>query len=289
HLPFNFGVELELIIRPKHIDSLPFDLRLPDSDATPRQTRDFNFTLLKMIAQLLSASEMPCNVFDHNCDEEPDYTKWNATLDASISKAHIANGFYPVEIVTPIIKADADWVYTIDKFWSVMDDAFLYRRDISCGTHVHISPASGSYNAFEVIETSERDQIVDFVSPDKYVSWNFRSAKTTGFGSIEFRRPPGVTTTWQTKHWVAFTMAFTEMAIQASPEQFDPPSSQNIDRFPQPTFDTLLMNAAYGIRVNMEIDQALGLYDDARSLHIANITDENLEWLWRADWEYMPN
>ena len=71
--------------------------------------------------------------------------------------------------------------------------------------------------AFEHIDRAGVNEIVRYVCPDKYRAWNFLPCKTGGTGSIEFRRPPGVVTAKKTKHWIAFTMAFVDMAVQFDP------------------------------------------------------------------------
>lgn len=95
HLPLNFGAEFELIIRPKDIASLSPTLRLPDFDASHRQRRDFNRDLLHVVSKLLSHSGLACQVFTPDEDDEskPDYSQWHITMDASLSKKHIADGF----------------------------------------------------------------------------------------------------------------------------------------------------------------------------------------------------
>ncbi|KAL8713432.1 MAG: hypothetical protein Q9225_006786 [Loekoesia sp. 1 TL-2023] len=90
---------------------------------------------------------MPCNVFEPDSEEAPDYTKWNVMLDASVSKKHmVPEHFFPLEVVSPKIVADRDWVQAIDSFWSVILGHFELRRDTSCGFHIHISSVRGSYS-----------------------------------------------------------------------------------------------------------------------------------------------
>ena len=86
HLPFSFGAEFELILRPR-------DGLVPDFDATTRDLRVFNYTLLKRIANLLSNAGMPANDYDPCEDDKPDYAKWNVMLDGSLSKKHMRDGF----------------------------------------------------------------------------------------------------------------------------------------------------------------------------------------------------
>ena len=93
YLPFKFGAEFEVIIRPKAIANLDANLELPSYDGSSRKTREFNLCLLKVVTDLLSRSGMPCNVHDLCSNDPLDYSKWNATLDASVSKKHIRDGF----------------------------------------------------------------------------------------------------------------------------------------------------------------------------------------------------
>jgi Putative amidoligase enzyme len=183
----------------------------------------------------------------------------------------------PLEIVSPVIPADASWVSTIDRFWSVLDQHFQFRRDTCCGFYVHISFASGSYSlaqlrsmakavvfwepatsrcaplsrqdrvqdfcksnvkkpvpvaveldkygplrglyhAYNYIDSANRDDIVGYVCPNKYRAWNFNPSRTGKPGSIEFRGPPGVVTAKKAKLWIAFAMAFLDVALQFNPE-----------------------------------------------------------------------
>ena len=96
HLPFSFGAEFELIIRP--IDGL-----VPDFDASVRERRSFNGTLLKQLADLLSDAGMPADAYDPNEDGKPDYSKWNVMLDGSLSKKHMCDGFCKREVLPCIV------------------------------------------------------------------------------------------------------------------------------------------------------------------------------------------
>ncbi|MCJ1248251.1 hypothetical protein MMC30_005468 [Trapelia coarctata] len=144
YLPFTFEVELEMIIRPKA--NMNQGHPVPDRDATTRQTRDFNLLLLDAVAEILSAYGMPCNAFVPMDGEAPDYMRWNAMLDGSISKKHMCDGFYSIEVVSPKISANPGWVQQIDAFWSVFLQHFELRRDTSCGFYVHVSTATGSFS-----------------------------------------------------------------------------------------------------------------------------------------------
>ncbi|KAI0834478.1 putative amidoligase enzyme-domain-containing protein [Hypoxylon sp. FL0890] len=140
-LPFCFGCEFEVMIRPKTTSGLP----LPPDAASVSQQRRFNFRLLDSIARVMIGIGLESAVFDAAEQEKPDYSKWNMMLDGSLSKRHISDGFYPVEIVSPVLVADAMWAKKIDLLWSTLHQYFEFRKDTSCGFHVHISFREGHY------------------------------------------------------------------------------------------------------------------------------------------------
>lgn len=348
HLPFRFGAEFEVIIRPR-ANLLQDGLVLPDFDASTRQQRDYNLALRRTIADILTTSGLPCDIYDPNDGGRPDTSRWNAVLDGSLSKKHAVDGFYPIEIVSPIIIADSRWVQIIDKFWSVLTSSFEIRCEFSCGFHVHISSATETWSLAQLrqmakavlfweprtarcappsrqdqvlgmcksnvdnavpagvylrskgfqavcdhIENLGRDEIINFVCPDKYKAWNFRNCAEGGFGSIEFRRPPGVVDAKRAKHWIAFTMAFVEMAIQFNPAQaFHQPSLLNrnlepsgSDSFDSDCFKTYLLACAKQLGIFAQLDPRLYQVDNTRSLHITTLGNEALEWLQQHDQHY---
>ncbi|KAF2707295.1 hypothetical protein K504DRAFT_492803 [Pleomassaria siparia CBS 279.74] len=282
YLPFNFGAEFELIIRPKDISSLSPNLRLPE--------------------------------FDANHD--------------------------PVEIVTPVVKADATWVATIDKFWSIIQRHFVLRRDTSCGMHIHVSPQQGKIDivqlrciakavvlwerdtaryfclsnvkgrvpvadvlrthgpvrglrhAFRYIDQASRDGIINYVCPDKHHAWSFLPSREAGHGSVEFRRPPGVVNAKKAKHWIAFTMAFVDMAMRNNVGRISrrlPKQHYRRRRaagtISQPTFDfdDLLLALAELLGVYSIFDPRLRQSDEPRSLHITMMRPDCFDWLQRFD------
>jgi len=97
HVPFNFGAEFELILRPKRIACLPsVSTRWrepPTSHANEREKRDFGTALLSDIAFLLTNAGFPANHYDLNNESKPDYSKWNVMMDGSPSKRHRVKGF----------------------------------------------------------------------------------------------------------------------------------------------------------------------------------------------------
>ncbi|KAH3908047.1 hypothetical protein HBI56_150000 [Parastagonospora nodorum] len=122
--------------------------------------------------------------------------------------------------------------------------------------------------------------------PDKCRAWNFLPAKDTGHGSVEFRRPPGVVNSKKSKHWIAFAMAFIEMAMQqgTSIEQL---GNQRPAR--QDNFDALLLGAARSIDEYATLDARLYQSDEPTSLHITMMNDQQLGYLLRIDKDYLVN
>lgn len=359
HLPFSFGAEFEMILRPK-------DGLVPDANASVKDFRNFNLALLKQIAKLLSNAGMPAFAFDCSDDTKPDYSKWNVMLDGSLSKKHMCDGFckqtiiptlaimtpveiviVPVEIVTPIIQANAGWVALIDHFWSTLNQNYEYRRDHSCGFHVHISPVTQSYNveqirqlakaiifwerataecappsrqdevlgfcksnllvpvpiatsldthsfwrghqaAFEYIDKVGKDEVIDYICPDKYRAWNILRSKIDGAGSIEFRRAPGVVNAKQAKHWIAFTMAFIELGMQFHPDDFARYVRSNplLQDLTFADFESKLLVCAKELNIYAQLDPRLRQPDNPRTLHITNMDSASLAWLQRLDKDY---
>lgn len=69
-------------------------MEYPSPDAKPLEQRLFKTnTLTTVIAKLLNEVDLPCNVFLDDGDSKPDYTKWNVTLDGSITSAYQKEGF----------------------------------------------------------------------------------------------------------------------------------------------------------------------------------------------------
>lgn len=145
------------------------------------------------------------------------------------------------------------------------------------------------------IENLGRDDIVNFVCPDRFRAWNFKNCLEGGRGSIEFRRPPGVVDAKKAKHWIAFTMAFVEMAIQFNPAQvihqpllhngehsepFEP------DSFDSDGFESYLLACAKRLGVYAQLDPRLSQVDKPQSLHITTLDNQALEWLQQQDPHY---
>ena len=252
-----------------------------------------------------------------------------------------------MEIVSPLIIADAIWVQVIDTFWSVLLQHFELRRDTSCGFHIHTSTATGNYSlaqirmmakaiifwepatarcapdsrqdrilgfcksnikypvpvasylsgpgplrglqyAYDYIDTLGIDAIVDFICPDKFRAWNFRPCRTGGHGSIEFRRAPGVVTAKKTKHWIAFTLAFIEMAIQFNPSFLagQVQSAPRLSQISYPDFEEQLLACAKRLGVYPQLDPRLRQSDEPKTLHITTMSPRELRLLQHIDPEY---
>lgn len=92
YAPFTIGVEFELIMRPKANmfstdELLPHGL--PRDDTSRPELRKYSLCIRHLVANVLTRHGMPCNVYEQDSEEAPDYTIWNVMLDASISKKHM--------------------------------------------------------------------------------------------------------------------------------------------------------------------------------------------------------
>ncbi|KAI0834477.1 hypothetical protein F5Y06DRAFT_300582 [Hypoxylon sp. FL0890] len=135
---------------------------------------------------------------------------------------------------------------------------------------------------FKTIDTLDRDEIVDFISPAKSFAWNFQPSKEGRSGSIEFRRPPGVDSAKKTKHWVAFAMSFIWMSMTSNPQAFIDDLTKTKSTFRKvrhPDFQDRLIRAAKEIGEYWNLDPRLEQEDDVEKLHITMMNDASFEWL----------
>ena len=64
--------------------------------------------------------------------------------------------------------------------------------------------------------TLDRDALIDLIGPARCLAFNFLPARHDGLGSIEFRRAPGVWDQRTTENWLAFALAFWQLASEFS-------------------------------------------------------------------------
>ncbi|KAI1206584.1 uncharacterized protein F4807DRAFT_463530 [Annulohypoxylon truncatum] len=134
-----------------------------------------------------------------------------------------------------------------------------------------------------------RDEVVNFISLSKYFAWNFQPSKEGKSGSIEFRRPPAITTTKKTKHWVSFTMAFVWMAMNGNLDAFVRASGKTGAKFQKlhpPNFEEQLLRAAKEIGVFWSLDPRLRQEDDVKNLHITTMDEQAFRWLAKSGLGY---
>jgi hypothetical protein len=70
-------------------------------------------------------------------------------------------------------------------------------------------------NIFHMINSCETtDALIDCMNPedDRYFGWNFTNLRESAIGTVEFRRPPGVTGRGASLSWMCFTAAFIRAA-----------------------------------------------------------------------------
>ena len=69
---------------------------------------------------------------------------------------------------------------------------------------------------FHTIDSCETtDAMIECMNPqdDRYFGWNFTNLRANAIGTVEFRRPPGVTGQATCLSWMEFTAAFVRAAI----------------------------------------------------------------------------
>lgn len=91
YLPFNFGVEFEVILKPLDLDTLRPGLSLPDADADLRSFRDFSEEMRPIVAEVLSGAGFEVDCPEGN--EITSYERWNIVFDSSVSIEHRKFGF----------------------------------------------------------------------------------------------------------------------------------------------------------------------------------------------------
>ena len=78
--------------------------------------------------------------------------------------------------------------------------------------HLEQFHSDGFDPLFQVIDDiDDRDEIVDFISPDKAWAWNFCHVKEA-CGTVEFRKPPMAPTSSAAVAWIEFTLMFVRAA-----------------------------------------------------------------------------
>ncbi|KAF2188329.1 hypothetical protein K469DRAFT_703837 [Zopfia rhizophila CBS 207.26] len=170
---------------------------------------------------------------------------------------------------------------------------FLLEQRVAGELRIH-GPLRGVRHAFRHIDHASRDDIVNYVCPDKHRAWNFLPARETGHGSVEFRRPPGVVTAKKAKHWIAFTMAFVDMAMRTYlgriarwlPKYQHRRHTAGTTSRPTFDFDDLLLASAESLGVLSIFDPRLRQSDEPRSLHITMMRSDYFDWLRRFDDDY---
>lgn len=108
------------------------------------------------------------------------------------------------------------------------------------------------------------------------------------FREHRIRRPPGVSSAKQANHWIAFTMAFVEMALHFKPDRFASYVQSNplMSDLSFTDFETKLLQCARKLGFYAQLDPRLRQTDYPRSLHITLMDADTLDWLRQYDWDY---
>ena len=146
-------------------------------------------------------------------------------------------------------------------------------------------PLRGLGYAFDYIDHCSRESVVDYVCPDKYRAWNFNPCRPSGHGSIEFRRAPGVVHSQAAIHWIAFTMAFIDMAIQFSLVSLAARVRDAIylPEVYHPDFRSELLACAAELGLAGVLDLESGQRGDPDSLHFTTASSKVIRHLKRID------
>ncbi|KIW68925.1 hypothetical protein PV04_04837 [Phialophora macrospora] len=149
-------------------------------------------------------------------------------------------------------------------------------------------PLRGLEYAFDYIDNCSRESVVDYVCPDKYRAWNFNPCRPGGHGSIEFRRAPGAVQSGSSIHWIAFTMAFIDMAIQYSPATLATRvrDAAYLPEVYHPDFRTELLECAAQLGLTGLLDLEAGRHEDPESLHFTTTSSKVINHLKRFDRRY---
>ena len=288
-----FGVEIELLIRPKPaLYGLINQYGYQESQEY-YQLRKNREAVYQALAQALSQGGLETEMDE----DKSEFLTWMIAYDGSIRESSPHDGFCEsiyflraegpinlfsrftnfahialldgVEIISKVLTSIEEWQSELDLAWDILNENCYIRADPSCGTHVHVSPG-GRYtldglkcvakaavyyepaitsimpndrkdcawsrsnifeseqlgNAYDAARTSgygclfdwidsfrDEETLSSIISPCKHVSWNFKNAVPGGCGTVEFRRPPQVTSAGATKHWIAFTLCFIKYSL----------------------------------------------------------------------------
>jgi hypothetical protein len=132
------------------------------------------------------------------------------------------------------------------------------------------------------------DEIVDYVCPDKHRAFNLLPSRQYGHGSVEFRRPPGVVDVKKALHWIAFTMAFMNMALKQDVSRMVRQMKLNSQhrRRVAVEFHDLLRLSADELGVFKLLETELRQKDDLVALHITTMARDALQYLQNQDPAY---
>ena len=110
---------------------------------------------------------------------------------------------------------------------------------------------------------------------------------------MEFRRAPGVVTAAKSLHWIAFTMAFVDMALQFDPSTLADRigSTEYLQELYQPDFIDQFLSCARDLGLNSLLDQELKQKDDLVAQHFTMTSPASMRLLQRIDprYTFSPN
>ncbi|MCJ1348135.1 hypothetical protein MMC31_006366 [Peltigera leucophlebia] len=148
HLAITFGVEIEILVRPRLVRediAQEFARRgWNNEQSLSSKERRANIMLLRQIlASKLSDAGIPAHT------EKQSYQKWTVDCDASIVEPVEADGSRPfnqqigLEIISSIQTSLNEGVTAIQNVWGVLTAILQVKEHQSCSTHIHIGFSEG--------------------------------------------------------------------------------------------------------------------------------------------------
>jgi hypothetical protein len=254
---YNFGVEIETVVR-------PYVLRPDFTD------KDYYCQLAEKLKNRRIAAVPDLT---NRYSKHPEYYsgKWFITRDGSLKRAH--DSFICMEIVSPVMKTNKEPSAVLSEFWEAINVGFTVQRERSCGGHVHITPSNSTKRftitdlravafatvvyedcVYSILPPSRKlsrycnpntlqdshlrqtcvgglspqafrdvgsvlnllptaNELYAYMQSTRYVLWNFQHVLSNSSGTVEFRGGSQFRNTNGTLRWIAFVVAFINLAL----------------------------------------------------------------------------
>ncbi|KAI5458293.1 hypothetical protein BGZ63DRAFT_407578 [Mariannaea sp. PMI_226] len=273
----SFGIEIELLIRPKPLPKMrDYLTRFGWGNQDTKK-----LALRRALAKLITQASIACDVTHHEQGGVTIYDAWTVADEPALDQPP---GYYGLEFISRVLDTTTHWVFEISTVFRVIHQYCDILVSSGCSTHVHMSPMlPRKFTRNDVIKVMMAaayfdDPITRMMPPDrkdnewaksnflphkavadeiwtaysqvsvrtwghmfqvcqkavlelkpdsmwqkiaslqifrdKYLAWNIKPLQDCG--TIEFRRPPGVSNAQDACHWVAFSLGFMSSALSTS-------------------------------------------------------------------------